>query len=246
MGLTHEPGLARISYSHDYQEVELNTRIVGDIAHEEARYFNLETTSDQRVALVLSGNATDIDLSVWDTLSIVSKGSFQSGSKEALVFEAEAYRTYAIEVFAFEGSGSYELKVVQANRESLGLRANEIYVVAEGEAVEICDGELGSHTQSNFPMDYDYIYNMASGAVRGYGYSIDHYVTYQGTREVYEYMQGDLYSDRFVSGTGQLLYRYNENAGFYGRELWEHTFEEAGFETLNCRGQVEFSSSLSI
>jgi hypothetical protein len=116
--------------------VSLNTILTGSVLESSSIRFNFTSNQSQKVALVLSSAVEDLDLNVSGE-DVEFDGSGNS-SNEAIVFNALAGQLYSIEVDSYTGSGEFQLKLVAANRSSLGLSANEYVIQAEYSSTEVC------------------------------------------------------------------------------------------------------------
>ncbi len=119
--------------------VVINSRLLGDINSETSVDFNYTPTEDTLVALVLTGTAQDLDISVSSTE--LAKFSLGDNANEAIVFNAVANHEYVISMVSWFDSGSYELKIAEGNRASLGLANDEYYVELLLTGSETCNGE---------------------------------------------------------------------------------------------------------
>lgn len=222
-GSQAEPELSRASYVYDEQLIPLNFVVTGEIDEGQERTVRFQIGETKKVALVLDSPATDLDLALREetgsqTRSIVQLSWADDSSREALVFEAEAFKPYFIEVYAYKGSGSFELKIVEANRTSLKLATNEYFIVPKQlDSKSVC--ELNGETEESSPgqilgIDLQYIFNPLTGAVRRYGVDMPFSITAEGT-----FVENDVEPNNSVYG--YLLFNYSESAGFYGREVYE-------------------------
>jgi len=72
-------------------------------------------------------------------------------SNEALLADVIADQLYTVEVYSYEGQGSFQLKLVEANRSSLGLSTNEYVIESQYTAEEVCvqDGETSTYNYTD-------------------------------------------------------------------------------------------------
>lgn len=160
-GAEQEPTLTSTNI-YEGDTVTLNTLLTGNVLEGSSVRFNFTPTEDKKVALVLSSAAKDLDLEV--TSTGVDLYSDDSNSNEAIIFNAIANRQYNVEVESFEGEGQFELKLVEANRSSFGLSANEYIVEAEHTSAETCV-ENGETNQYDETYDVSIIINWKDGYV---------------------------------------------------------------------------------
>ncbi|MEH6344546.1 MAG: hypothetical protein V7785_05635 [Bermanella sp.] len=137
-GLEAEPAITDVTAKHE-DTVVINSRLLGDIDSEANVDFNYTPAQDTLVALVLTGTAQDLDISVSGTA--LTKFSLGDNSNESIVFNAVANQDYIISMVSWLDGGSYELKIVEGNRASLGLSTDEYYVELILVGSETCNGE---------------------------------------------------------------------------------------------------------
>ena len=137
-GTEQEPTITDVAAQHE-DIVVINSRLLGDIGSETNVDFNYTPTENTLVALVLTGTAQDLDISVSSTQ--LTKFSLGNNSNEAIVFYALANQTYVISMVSWLEGGSFELKIVEGNRASLGLASDEYYVELLLTGSETCNGE---------------------------------------------------------------------------------------------------------
>ena len=160
-GAEQEPALKNDPVSEG-DNVELNTRLTGNVLEDSSVRFNFTPTENKKVALVLSSAAKDLDLEVSST--DLNLDSSDGNSNEAIIFNAIANQLYSVEVESYEGQGLFELKLVEANRSSLGLTANEYIVEAKYTTKETCV-ENGETNQYNYTDNTSIIINWKDGYV---------------------------------------------------------------------------------
>ncbi len=234
-GPANEPALIQQNFTYNDMPVELNSRTLGFIYDQERRSLSFEADKSGTVAIVLSSDAEDLDLEI--TSFDLQKYSYSFTSDEAVVFEAKAGTVYSIVITSFNGGGNYSLKVVQGNRESLGLRDNELYVLASGNGEESCIYGDGRREVYPFIATYDYIFNLETGALRFYSEVLDYDVEPEGTFEYYGW------SEYPESLQGYRLYQYAAEQGFHGQEFWVYSYDGAvPEETVECMGEASFSA----
>ena len=141
---------------------ELNTNYTGTVEEDGYTTFNFTLDEDAQVALVLSSGASDLDLSVTGTG--VDLYSTLDNSNELIVFDAQSARTYSVTVEAYEGSGSFQFKLVEANRSSAGLGADEYLVSLSFDGTQTCSTDGGAGNT----YDNDYSFNVVVNWNAGY------------------------------------------------------------------------------
>ncbi len=127
-GSEQEPALTSATVSEG-DNVALNTNLTGSVLEDGSVSLYFTPTESETVAIVLSSLAEDLDLSVLSQDTDLS--SYGSNSNEALVFDVIADQRYIVAVEQYIGQGSFQLKLVGANRSSLGLSTNEYVIEAE-------------------------------------------------------------------------------------------------------------------
>ena len=137
-GIEQEPPITDIAAQHE-DVVVINSRLLGEIGSETNVDFNYTPTDNTLVALVLTGTAQDLDISVSSTQ--LTKFSLGDNSNEGIVFYAQANQAYVISMVSWLEGGSFELKIVEGNRASLGLDSDEYYVELLLTGSETCNGE---------------------------------------------------------------------------------------------------------
>jgi hypothetical protein len=145
-GEEQEPSLSLDTVTEG-DNVSLNTILNGSVLENSSIRFNFTSNKSQKVALVLSSAVEDLDLNV-SGQDVDFDGSGNS-SNEAILFNALAGQIYSIEVDSYSGSGEFQLKLVAANRSSLGLSANEYIIQAEYNSTEVCLEDGLSYTFSD-------------------------------------------------------------------------------------------------
>lgn len=137
-GTEQEPTITDVAAQHE-DIVVINSRLSGDIGSETNIDFTYTPTDNTLVALVLMGTAQDLDISVSSTQ--LTKFSLGDNSNEGIVFYAQANQEYVISMVSWQEGGSFELKIVEGNRASLGLAGDEYYVELLMTSSETCNGE---------------------------------------------------------------------------------------------------------
>lgn len=127
-GIEAQPTLTNADIAEG-DRANLNTNYTGNILEDSSVRFSFTLPEDKQILLVLSSAAIDLDLSV--SGSGHRSASSDEGSNELLIFDAQAGVTYYVRVQAWEGSGEFQLKLVEANRSSVGLANNEYLVQLE-------------------------------------------------------------------------------------------------------------------
>jgi hypothetical protein len=101
-----------------------------DISENERLTVSFTPYSEVIVSLLLSRETQGVDLHLQDELLNIDWWRWPYFLNESLVFPALANVAYQLRESAATSSARFELNVVQANRESLQLEANEFYIVS--------------------------------------------------------------------------------------------------------------------
>ncbi len=124
-------------------DLVINSTYSGTIGSEIKIDFKYTPTEDTLIALLLTGSAQDLDISVSGTE--LTKFSLGDNSNEGIVFNAAANQEYVISVVSWLDGGSYQLTLIEGNRSALGLGENEYYVELILVATETCNGEISEN-----------------------------------------------------------------------------------------------------
>jgi hypothetical protein len=162
-GSEQEPTVTAASVSEG-DTVALNTRLTGSIPEDGSIRFSFTPTETTIVALVLSSTAEDLDLELTDSNYDVNIESSDSTSNEAIIFDAISGTPYFIDVDAYGKGGSFQLKLVEANRSSLGLSNDEYVVITQLNIAQECV-EDGQNLSSNTTEVQNKIINWKGGYV---------------------------------------------------------------------------------
>lgn len=141
-GVEEQPSLT----SADVEEgdsLNLNTNNHGNIEHYRSILLNFTLEQDTQVALVLSSDDDDLNLSI--SGHELNLDSSLDASNELIVFKALAGEIYSIDIDShsaryepIEGNSDFELKLVKANRASAGLTTDEYLVSMAYSITDIC------------------------------------------------------------------------------------------------------------
>ncbi len=193
-GAEAEPSMSEYNVD-DGDIVYLNSRVSGTIASvpdtvTDASVVSLSfnPTVSGEVLVILTSTAPDVDLAVsYDTLLLGSptEESQQAGSYEVLLLDIRDTREYTIDISTIGEGGSFELTVVEANRESLGLANDEYFVTYTQWGSVLCDNSpTGALIEDSYWIinwkegyisDIDQTLNFSS--VDGYEFSVDEAVS---------------------------------------------------------------------
>tara|TARA_B100000446_G_C10544846_1_gene338150 strand:+ start:2318 stop:3160 length:843 start_codon:yes stop_codon:yes gene_type:complete len=213
-GVEQEPTLTSDTVSEG-DTIVLNSNLTGTVSDGSSVIFNFTPTETQKLALILSSAATDLDLGVSSTdLDLMSD---DENSNEAIIFEATAGQLYSVEVESYEGAGSFELKFVEANRSSFGLSANEYIVEAEYTSVQTC-------VENEQTSTYNEIYDVSIIINWKDGYVVN---------------LSNEYKTSFKSVTDNSFTAVSSDSGTEGNESYENTFTlnyTTNFETGELTG----------
>jgi hypothetical protein len=146
-GIEQEPALTSATVSEG-DVIALNTNLTGSVLEDSSVSLYFTPTKTEKVAFILSSAAEDLDLEV--STQGLSLESYGFTSNEALVADAIAGQLYTVEVESYVGQGAFQLKLVEANRSSLGLSTNEYVIEAEYTIERACveSGETSTYDSS--------------------------------------------------------------------------------------------------
>lgn len=189
-GAEAEPSMSEYNVD-DGGIVYLNSRVSGTIASvpdtvTDASVVSLSfnPTVSGEVLVILTSTAPNLDLVVTSKkqLSFSTKDkSQQASSDELLLLNIEEDRNYTIEISTIGEGGSFELTLVEANRETLGLADDEYFVTYQQWGTVLCDGKAdegiieNSHSIINWKdgtVNYD-DQTLKFSSVDGYEFSVD-------------------------------------------------------------------------
>lgn len=134
-GIETQPTLSSAEISEGDVAI-VNTNYTGNILEYSNVEFSFTPQEDQLIALILSSALSDLDLMVSGNNQ--NFNSTFDDSNELIVIDAIAGENYRVEVESWGGSGEFALKVVEANRSSLGLESHEYLVNLESIQIHDC------------------------------------------------------------------------------------------------------------
>lgn len=120
-----------------------------------------------------------------------SEESEQAGSDELLLLDIRDTSEYTIDISTIGDGGSFELTLVEANRETLGLANNEYFVTYQQWGTELCDGKAtGGIIENSYSIinwkdgtvNYD-DQTLTFSSVDGYEFSVDNVLNLGSTTE---------------------------------------------------------------
>lgn len=237
-GVEEQPSLTSADVAEG-DSLTLNTINHGNIEHYSFVPLNFTLEQDTQVALVLSSEDEDLNLTVsgYD----LGLDSSHDGSNELIVFNALAGELYSIEIDSesasyepITGNSNFQLKFVEANRNSAGLSADEYLVSLFFIGTSYCSEDGEPEVESNFSGSSLYIINWkaeylsdSDGSSReSFDSVIDNVFTISINRiEVDEDRQVTnqstvTYNTNFMTGeiTGSASWTLNESQGNYTNE----------------------------
>lgn len=230
-GLANEPTLTTATGS----DLSLNTQATGSIVEGSDDTYIFTATETGDVLVVLTSSVRDLDLSV--SGMGVYEASESDDSFEQVYFTATANQEYRIDVESFYGDGSYTLKVVTPNRESMGLTSDEYLVRVNARGSESCS----SYTY-NYDDSYYFVVNWEQGylLIDGERENFDSVV---GNTATINYSESYSYAGDSYSLSGQAVLTVNGRTGnFTGTDDWTETYVEGG-ETETCTYSEEVSGT---
>lgn len=124
-GIEDQPILTNSEISEG-DSANLNANYVGNILEHSSVQFSFTLDENKQVAFVLSSETQNLDLSIYGNNK--SLNSELEGSSELIVVDTTIGETYTVEVASKEGSGEFQLKIVEANRSSVGLSTGEYLI----------------------------------------------------------------------------------------------------------------------
>jgi len=161
-GLETEPTLGDAEISEG-NSASLNTNYTGNVLEDSSVQFSFTLAESKQVALVLSSAAANLDLSVTGTDINLSPSLVSSN--ELIVFGAEAGVSYSVKVESNEGSGEFQLKFVEANRSSAGLKSNEYLVSIHSVDTQKCTSNGEEQDEETYSDTNLLIINWSEGYV---------------------------------------------------------------------------------
>lgn len=222
-GVEQMPALASVT-AEDGDSLVINSRISGVIGSEANIDFYYTPPQNTLVALVLTGTALDLDISISGTE--LTKFSLGDNSNEAIVFNAVANQEYVISMVSWLDGGDYELTVVEGNRASLGLGADEYYVELLLTGSETCNGETyeaSGYVDSLFNFDKGYVTDTS-------GLDKVAFDSVSGNT----FVKDTSYNEGGNSGVGETRFTISpEDGGVTGTSVGSYSFVFSG-ELVNC------------
>ena len=161
-GLETEPTLGNAEISEG-DSASLNTNYTGNVLEDSSVQFSFTLAESKQIALVLSSAAANLDLSVTGTDINLSPSLVSSN--ELIVFGAEAGVSYSAKVESNEGSGEFQLKFVEANRSSAGLKSNEYLVNIHSVDTQKCTSNGEEQDEETYSDTNFLIINWSEGYV---------------------------------------------------------------------------------
>lgn len=134
-GVEEQPALANAVISEG-DSASLNTIYTGNVLESSSVEFSFTLEENKQVALILSSGVTDLDLTVSGNGEYFYTGL--DTSNEVVVFGAEVGINYRVEVESNEGAGEFQLKLVEANRSSVGMVNGEYLVRSDNVIKQKC------------------------------------------------------------------------------------------------------------
>jgi hypothetical protein len=125
-GMEEQPVLVNAEISEGDSAI-LNTNYTGNVLEYSSVHFSFTLAETKRVAMVLSTEVSDLELSLAG--SFLGSYSFLETSNDFIVFDAQPNEHYSMKIESYGGTGDFKLKLVEANRFSLGL-TNDEYLVS--------------------------------------------------------------------------------------------------------------------
>jgi len=221
----------------DGGQVNLNTRVTSDISENSSTDFTFTAPSSKWIAVFLTSDAEDLDLSVVGVDDPVSEDSNGLDSNEVVIFKAEEGQTYDIGISSYVGKGTFELTIVEATRASLGLSDNEFLYRLEYDESGTCDnGTSDNWNYNTFPIINfvdGYLENIRSSEQFNFSKVNGNTVTLSGSGQ----SSGDDYSYEYTYST--TLTVSTSDGSLTGSETYEDSDTYNG-NTVNC----EYSSDL--
>jgi hypothetical protein len=237
-GTEQEPALTNANVSEG-DSISLNSISSGYVANGNTIRLSYSASQSGLAVLFLSSLAEDLDISI-SGANINTLESASSDSNEVIIFQAEAGVTYNIEVSSYEGSGNYQLKLVEPNRSSFGLNQNEYLVSTTENQVETCTTNSGSETY-NYSSVYHEIINWNDG-----------YVSSLTSPRRYDFssVNGDSFTVNFANSStdysysSSYTYTANFSTGAITGTAWGQTTYSNPTET--CVFNASFSGSITL
>ena len=236
-GAEQSPSLAAASSVDDGDSVVINSEYNGTITDGASHTFAYSALADGLVAIVLTSAAEDIDLFVVDGTTKYSSESLSSN--EAVVLQVTANQQYSIEIESLDGAGSYNLVVVEANRSSLGLSADEYWVNFDIDTEETCNTTNTSESHVA-----GFVINFASGYLADVsGLDKDEFRNVQGNQFSIESSDSGSGTGYSYSSSFKLDLEVNPTQGSVNGSSTS-TSTETGFLDLECSSRSSFNGEL--
>ena len=156
-----QPALSTAEVSEG-SDISLNSQSSGAVDGESPTRLNFQSHAEGMVVVKLTGSSDELSLMVED-----DQGgwitSFNPGSEESVVFNAQAGMGYTIDIATENDQASFELILTEANRETLELEENEYYVALAGLGDFQCGGENLTEMAGEVPFNKQLIVNWDQG-----------------------------------------------------------------------------------
>ena len=240
-GSASGPNLVNVQVE-SWDDIDINSRVSEDILEEESFWLSYTATSTQLVMVKLSSTVEDLDLFVYGENYDDDWYSAGFDSNELVLFEAEAGKTYDIEVWAWLGEGEFTLEIAEPSRGVMALSSNEyVYLLNEQQSF-VCDDD---ESESNFSSTSNFIINYQDGYVEYWGE--DERVNFTSVND-YTVILKDSFSgsdgDESYSSKLEIEFTVNPDTGdISGTEVVDSTEQYEG-ESYTCRYESEFEGSI--
>lgn len=218
--------------------VNLNSLIMSDILDDGTESWTFQSTSNDKVILVLQSGVEDLDLTVSGNTVFESSSGFDSN--ETIIFDAKVGENYSITVDSYVGAGSYELQVASVNRESAGLGTDEYLVSFSVASESECDS--GASTS-----EYEYLetINWAAGYI-GTGDNQEYYDSVNGETLTFSFSYSESESDYSYSSNGSLTITVEPETGDVTGFASGSTSEDDEGDIDNCTYSESIEGSIVI
>jgi hypothetical protein len=153
--------------------IDLNSKVSGTVlatSPTESTHLTFSIPDNQLIALVLSSSSNSLDINAV-TLPVHSNTlDLESSENKALIWNAVAGQSYQVEIENDTDVNSndvnFQLKLVEANRSSLGLSTNEYVVRYNNSGTLVCVDKSGARTEETYTARHTVIFNWKEGYIK--------------------------------------------------------------------------------
>lgn len=226
-GELQEPTIFDIGTRGNDDLIEINSYFSDEVDSSHPILIQYKALQEGEVALVLNSSSYDVNLVL--TGEGIDQSSFVFSGNDAIVFSAVIGGLYNIRFTSTTSDvASFEFKITEANRSSLGLSDSEYWVNSTITDNSICDGIEGSNTYT-----YGQIFNFEQG-----------YVAYSDGVKIAEFNVNDTlkfnYIETYPNDDGSYTYNYAVELNTeMGEVVGAGTFHNS-FNGRECQGTSNY------